>query len=165
MLRNKCRSKRKALAKNENFTKISSNAEKALSSISGNHGSILDVNAPIVSTDKSSMFRKRIRNTAENQVFTNTNKLKVQKKKENGSDFFPDDSFNSIVSQMPESELRVLTGENVMKSPALNRIENEANKRGSETLSLNFSQNDDSSFEIQMSQMNDSQYMRFMDDC
>ena len=81
-------------------------------------------------------------------------------------DIFPDDSFNDIISQMPESELSKLTGECArITTPALCRAKELVKQNGMVCSTPKLPDlNNDSSFEIQMSQMNDSQFSRFMDD-
>ena len=102
------------------------------------------------------------RNIAGSNDKDDLRECKAQKIK---SDIFPDDSFNNIASQIPESELNgAIAGSSNFSSPACVRLRNSMNHQPrilcstpKESMSHN-----DSSFETQMSQMNDSQFKNFM---
>ena len=89
-------------------------------------------------------------------------------------DIFPDDSFNVIASQIPESELNgleakygQLEGASSFSSPASVRLKNSMNQQPRIFCSTpkQSMPHNDSSFETQMSQMNDSQFKNFMNNC
>jgi hypothetical protein len=148
-----------------NFTKRIEQASQATFNLINNDSSDVIKNNPN-STDVSSGTRKRenVTNSKTTQC-NNYRQCKTQKCKQSNCDIFPDDSFNDIVSQMPESELQELTGENTsFRTPTLNRTKDLV-KHGvaCSTPKVSDSHNE-SSFEIQMSQMNDSQFKRFLDD-
>ena len=94
----------------------------------------------------------------------NTRQCKALKSK---TDIFPDDSFNVIASQIPESELNGADETINFSSPASIRLKSAMNQQCSILCSTpkESMPHNDSSFEIQMSQMNDAQFKNFMNSC
>ena len=86
---------------------------------------------------------------------------KAQKSK---CDSFPDDSFNAIASQIPESELNAIDETVNFSSPASIRLKTSMNLHSRMLTSTpkESTSHNDSSFEIQMSQMNDAQFTNFI---
>merc|ERR1712150_139964 len=146
------------------FTKISKRVEKLQENIASQMTEVSSIllNSQPGPSNKNIATRKRAKITNSQIPHKADNKQsKAQKTIEIENEIFPDDSFNAIVSQMPESELKQLTGENLtLQSPVYCR-----SKQGllCSTPRLSDSHND-SSFEMQMSQMNESQYQHFMED-
>ena len=155
--------------KEERFTKLSQRIEQAIcakTNLSENSSPIVHGKGH-VQAGTSSFHRKRGNGAINKDQCNTANKCRAHKDIRKASDPFPDDSFNDIVTQMPESELKELTGESMAsETPIVNRNKNGVQKQGIvySTPKCCFDEHNDSSFDIQMSQMNESQYKHFMDD-
>ena len=104
---------------------------------------------------------------APKRNITSTNDANVvrQCKAQKGKcDTFPDDSFNAIASQIPESELNAIDETVNFSSPASIRLKTSMNLHSRMLTSTpkESTSHNDSSFEIQMSQMNDAQFTNFI---
>ena len=101
--------------------------------------------------------------------------IRISNNKKNAQNSFPDDSFNEIVSQMPDSELnqfpassRPKAGDKTAHLPPIfcnttAILDSSTCDRLYSTPKMTNSHND-SSFEIQMSQMTESEFKHFTHD-
>ena len=156
--------RQEATASDEKLTKVVEQSDSHMS-MQPNRIPNTTINVPERESKTFQKDNNQQKGSKRNIIGSNDNRnLRQCKAQKSKSDFFPDDSFNTIASQIPESELNGADESINFSSPAPIRPQGSMNQHARILCSTpkELVSHNDSSFEIQMSQMNDSQFKNFI---